>query len=84
MRTIPFTLLLLALTVTGLVAQKQATPLRKARQVLFDFRVERRSAPLKIPLATQRNLLSKVFRKYLTDESKCNPQFVTLPKSLPR
>lgn len=95
MKNIPFILLTLALTFSGLAAktrttlsgpkqsnlqlnvtQKQTTPPPKTpRQVLFDFRVERRSAPPKIPLATQRNVLSKVFRKYLTDESRCNPQF---------
>jgi hypothetical protein len=75
MKAMLFILAMLALTVTGLVAQKQATPLKKPRQVLFDFRVERRSIPLKIPIATQRKVLSKVFRKYLTDENKCNSEF---------
>jgi len=75
MKRILFILPIFWLAVTGLMAQRQAVPLKKARQVLFDFRIERKSAPLKIPLATQRNVLSKVFRKYLADESKCNPQF---------
>jgi len=76
MKTIPFILLMLALTCTGLVAQKQTTPAQqKLKQILFDFRVERTSAPTKIPLGTQRTVLSRVFRKYLTDEAKCNPQF---------
>jgi hypothetical protein len=76
MKTTPFILLMLALTCTGLVAQKQTTPVQqKLKQILFDFRVERTSAPTKIPLGTQRTVLSKVFRKYLTDEAKCNPQF---------
>lgn len=76
MKAIPLILTMLVLAVTGLVAQKQvAPPLKNSRQIVFDFRVERRNIPLKIPLATQRNVLSKVFRKYLTDESKCNPQF---------
>jgi hypothetical protein len=76
MKRILFILPIFWLTVTGIVAHKQAAPLlKKPRQVLFDFRVERTSAPLKIPLATQRNVLSKVFRKYLTDENKCNPKF---------
>lgn len=67
---------MLALTCTGLVAQKRTFPaLQKAKQIVFDFRVERTSATPKIPLATQRTVLSKVFRKYLTDESKCNSQF---------
>lgn len=76
MKTIPFMLLMLALTFTPLVAQKRTTPVpQNPKQVLFDFRVARTSSPPKIPLATRRKLLSKVFRKYLTDESKCNPDF---------
>ena len=62
------------LALTGLLVQGQM-PSQKQRQTLFDFRVERRSAPPKIPLATQRTVLSKLFRKYLKDEAKCNPQF---------
>jgi hypothetical protein len=74
MKTIPFLLMIVALTVTVLEAQKQATPaLQKQSQVLVDFRVERKSAPPKISLATQKTILSKVFRKYLTDEGKCIP-----------
>ena len=76
MKTIPLILLILGLACTELVAQKRTTPLpKKPQQVLFDFRVERTSAPPGIPIATQRSVLSKVFRKYLTDESKCNPKF---------
>jgi hypothetical protein len=30
---------------------------------------------MRIPRETQKNVLSKVFRKYLTDENKCNPNF---------
>ncbi len=70
------TVLILALICTGLVPQTQLTPaLEKQTQILFDFRVERRSAPPRIPLETQRTVLSKVFRKYLTEESRCSPQF---------
>jgi hypothetical protein len=76
MKTISFILLMLALSGTGLVAQEQTTSaLQKQKQILADFRVNRTSAPPKIPLGTQRTLLTKVFRKYLTDEGKCNPQF---------
>ena len=76
MKTIAFILLMVALTSAGLVAQKRTFPLlQKQNQILVDFRVERTSAPPKIPLATQRAVLSKVFRKYLTDEGKCNPKF---------
>lgn len=76
MKTIPFILMLIALAGNGLVAQKQTTPaLKKPKQILFDFRVDRASAPPKIPLATQKTVLSKVFRKYLTDEARCNSGF---------
>jgi len=76
MKTIALILSTIALACTGLVAQKQTTrPLRKPKQILFDFRVAQTSDTPKIPLATQRNVLTKVFRKYLTDESKCNPKF---------
>jgi len=78
MKTIALILLIFALAWNGLGAQKQKTPpLKKPQQILFDFRVERMSDPPKIPLATQRSVLSKVFRKYLTDESKCNSEFDT-------
>lgn len=55
------------------MAQQRTQPLRAPKQVLVDFRNERLSAPLKISLATQKYVLSKVFRRYLTDENKCNP-----------
>jgi hypothetical protein len=70
-----FLLLMLALTCTGLVAQKQTVPLKKARPTLFDFRVQRPVDSPKIPTATETHVLSKVFRKYLTDESKCEADF---------
>jgi len=75
MKTFFLVLLTFALTAIVLVAQKQTTPAKKPRPVLFDFRIDRRSVPAKIPVATQRTVLAKVFRKYLTDESKCNNQF---------
>jgi len=72
MRTIPSIFLLLALSCTPLVAQREpARAPGERRQILFDFRVERRNAPHRIPLATQRTVLSKMFRKYLTDDTKC-------------
>lgn len=52
------------------VAQKPA--LQKDRQVLFDFRVADESTPPKVARATERMVLSKVFRKYLTDANRCN------------
>ena|SRR5688500_7551413 len=69
MKTIPFLLLIVSLA----VAQKPA--LQKDRQVLFDFRVNRNAAPSKISAATERSVLTKVFRKYLTDQNQCNTDF---------
>ena len=75
-KTIFLTLSILALAGTGLVARNQTTaPPKKPRQVLFDFRVQRPVDPPRIPAATEANVLSKVFRKYLTDESKCEANF---------
>ena len=68
MKKTPFVLLLLVLTSPVLMAQNK-------RQVLFDFRVSSAAAFPKIPAATERHVLSKVFRRYLTDENKCNQQF---------
>jgi hypothetical protein len=62
-------LLLLAIT----IAQNPA--IQKDRQVLFDFRVDHDTAPHKIASATERMVLSKVFRKYHTDSNRCNSQF---------
>lgn len=76
MKTIHAMLFMLVFASTELVAQRQTPPPPKTqKQIIFDFRVERTSAPPTISLATQRNVLSKVFRKYLNDENKCNPQF---------
>jgi hypothetical protein len=61
-----FLLLVASLTVA------QNPTLQKDRQVLFDFRKDRTAAEPKIPAATQRSVLSKLFRRYLTDVSKCN------------
>ena len=69
MKTIVFLLAVFSLA----VAQKP--PVKSNRQVLLDFRVQRNAAPPRIPNATQRTVLSKVFRRYLTDDNKCNPQF---------
>jgi len=41
----------------------------------MDFKKDTEVAPPNIPLATQRTVLSKVFRKYLTDESQCSSDF---------
>ena len=55
------------------VAQKPA--LQKDRQVLYDFRVEDNTTPSKLAPSIQRTVLSKVFRKYLTDANRCSSQF---------
>jgi hypothetical protein len=74
MKVFPFLLLLLLGSTAA--AQKQNTPLmQKGRQVLFDFRKDHAGSPAKITAATQRMVLSKIFRKYLTDEDKCNRDF---------
>src|SRR5215213_9591999 len=69
MKIIPFLLLIVSLA----VAQKPT--LQKDRQVLFDFRVDRNAAASKISAATEKSVLSKVFRKYLTDTNQCNADF---------
>jgi hypothetical protein len=53
------------------VTQKSTTP----KQTLYDFRADNKTTPAKISSATQKMILSKVFRKYLSDSQKCNPQF---------
>ena len=68
MKTIIFCLALLSLA----VAQKPT--LQKERQVLFDFRVADETKEPKIAPATQKMVLTKVFRRYLTDANKCNFQ----------
>ena len=60
-----------------LAARAQITPPKKPSQILFDFRVNQTSNPSRIPLATQKRVLGRVFRRYLGDESKCNPQLET-------
>lgn len=76
MKTIPLILFILAFTSSEIVAQMQTPSQAKTqKRILFDFRVQRTSAPAKISSATVRNVLSKVFRKYLNDESQCNPEF---------
>ena len=65
-------ILCMALISLGVI-QKPAA--QKDRQLLFDFRVEDEATPVKIAPATERMVLSKVFRKYLTDANRCNSQF---------
>jgi hypothetical protein len=69
MRSIFLVLIIVSLT----MAQRPATP--KGRQLLLDFRADHNPADVKITPATQRHVLSKLFRRYLTDQTKCNGQF---------
>ena len=47
------------------------------KRILVDFRVDRTSAPAKIPLPKQKTILSKVFLRYLADANKCNSKLET-------
>lgn len=75
MKTI-FLLLAFISFVTGAAAQQNPV-LQKDRQVLLDFRIDRKYSDVRIPAATQRNVLSKMFRRYLTDSARCNAEFDT-------
>ena len=70
MKTI--SILLLLLTVVPVPAQRSQGP---QRQVLYDFRNERTNPAPKISATTQRDVLSKVFRRYLTNSNRCNSNF---------
>ena len=63
---------ILFLLVVASLAFAQKIPPKK---VLLDFRMNRNVAPARIPATTQKYVLSKVFRRYLTDQNKCNAQF---------
>ena len=76
MKTVPLVLLILVLSTAVLLAQQPQQPaMQKNRQVLVDFRNDHLTKSQRIPVATQRMVLSKVFRKYLTDENKCRNDF---------
>lgn len=70
MKTILFLLLLVASV--PVIAQRPAAP---QRQVLYDFRNDRPNRATKISAATQRDVLSKVFRRYLTNANRCDSNF---------
>ena len=65
-------LLTLALLVCAVPYEQQ---LQKQKQTLVDFRPQTVTPNPKISAATQRAVLSKLFRRYLTDDSKCNQNF---------
>jgi hypothetical protein len=83
MKTLPLLLVLLLLNCAVLLGQLQRAPapqqrqpaMQKGRQVLFDFREDHVSKSPRITAATQRLVLSKVFRRYLTDQDKCSQDF---------
>ena len=63
------TLLIVLLALTPLL-QRQPP-----RQVLYDFRIEQVRPLQKISPAIQRDVLSRVFRRYLTDPNRCKAEF---------
>jgi hypothetical protein len=69
MKIISFLLIMVSLA----IAQKPQP--QQNRQILFDFRKDRNITAPTITKATERSVLSKVFRRYLNDPNKCNPQF---------
>ena len=75
MKTILLLLAFIAFATFGAAAQNPT--LQKDRQILFDFRVDRKISEVRIPAATTRNVLSKVFRRYLTDSNRCNVEVDT-------
>src|ERR1044072_5174671 len=68
-----FSLLVFIFLTVASAGLAQTTPTPK--QILHDFRTDNRPNGPKITPAIQRSVLTKVFRKYLTDDSKCNPNF---------
>jgi hypothetical protein len=58
-------ILILLLAFTPILAQRQ-------RSILMDFRKENASPQPKISPATERDVLSKVFRRYHTDPKRCS------------
>jgi hypothetical protein len=83
MKTIA-TLFILVLTNPMAYAQRPTTTSPKRSQaILFDFRNQRDVSVATIPTGTQRSVLSKVFRNYLTDEAKCKSDLDTSNDSDP-
>ncbi len=75
MKTIFLILAIVAFVALGAAAQNPT--LQKDRQVLLDFRVDRKLNNVRIPATTTRNVLSRVFRRYLTDSNRCNVEVDT-------
>ena len=66
----------LLLAFASYAAAQNTTP-QKDREILLDFRVDRKIDDVRIPAATQRSVLSKMFRRYLTDSNRCNSEIDT-------
>ncbi|HZN08976.1 MAG TPA: hypothetical protein VFB65_19440 [Pyrinomonadaceae bacterium] len=75
MKIFPLLLVLFAGSVAGVGQQQSAPLMQKGRQILFDFRKDRAASPAKITPANERMVLSRVFRRYMTDPDKCNRDF---------
>ncbi len=75
MKTIVLVLVLLTSVSTALAQKPNLSTSQGSKEILADFRVDPPTAALKIPVSTQRAVLAKLFRRYLTDESQCNPNF---------
>ncbi|HEX6648291.1 MAG TPA: hypothetical protein VF075_02085 [Pyrinomonadaceae bacterium] len=73
MKTILFLVVIASIESAAMGQQQPA--LKKDRQVLFDFRIDRNTPQPAIPAATRRSVLSKVFRRYLPDANRCNANF---------
>ena len=67
MNTIPLSLILL-FAVSAFAQRPKPT-------ILFDFRNNETHPPPKISAATQREVLSRVFRRYLNDANRCKSNF---------
>ena len=68
------TILFLLLAFVPVAAQGPKLPPAQ-RTVLYDFRNERAYQSPKISAATNREVLSKVFRRYLSDANRCQSNF---------
>lgn len=75
MKTIVSVFALMMMSFSGIMAQRTSTQTVGKPKVLIDYRLGQKSTTLSIPPATQKMVLSKVFRSYLTDESKCSRNF---------
>src|ERR1043166_2333043 len=67
------TILLVLAIASCAMAQRPAAP--KTRDLLFDFRKDQPASTFRMSVAQQRAVLSKVFRRYLTDQDKCKSDF---------